>query len=69
MKANSTLLDPIQVDGKCAVMNGEDTGVRATQFRGSDEALAGSFYFYIRIMCASLTIPGTPTGRPEYKKR
>jgi hypothetical protein len=44
MKANSTLLDPIQVDGKYAVMTGEDTDVKATQFRGSDETPAGSLH-------------------------
>jgi hypothetical protein len=44
MKANFTLFDPIQVEGKCAVMTGEDTDVKATQFRGSDETLAGSFH-------------------------
>jgi hypothetical protein len=44
MKTNFTLFDPIQVEGKCAVITGEDTAVKATQFRGSDEALAGSFH-------------------------
>jgi len=44
MKDNFALFDPIQVEGKCAVMTGEDADVKATQFRGSDEALAGSFY-------------------------
>jgi hypothetical protein len=44
MKANFTLFDPIQVEGKCAVMTGEDTDVKATQFSGSDETLAGSFH-------------------------
>jgi hypothetical protein len=44
MKANFTLLDPIQVEGKYAVMTGEDTDLKATQFRGSDETLAGSFH-------------------------
>ena len=44
MKVNSTLFDPIQVEGKCAVMTGEDTDVKAIQFRGSDETLAGSFH-------------------------
>jgi hypothetical protein len=44
MKDNFNLFDPIQVEGKCAVMTGEDTDVKATQFRGSDETLAGSFH-------------------------
>jgi hypothetical protein len=44
MKANVTLFDPIQVEGKCAVMTGEDTDVKATQFSGSNETLAGSFH-------------------------
>jgi hypothetical protein len=43
MKAYFILFDPIQVEGKCAVMTGEDTDVKATQFRSSDETLAGSF--------------------------
>ena len=44
MKTNFTLFAPIQVEGKCAVITGEDTDVKATQFRGSDEVLAGSFH-------------------------
>jgi hypothetical protein len=44
MKAKSTLLDSIQVDGKLAVMSGDDTDVKATPFRGSDETLADSFH-------------------------
>jgi hypothetical protein len=44
MKANFTLFDPIQMEGKCAVMTGEDTDVEATQFRGSDGTPAGSFH-------------------------
>jgi hypothetical protein len=44
MKANFTLFDPIQMEGKCAVMTGEDTDVKATQFRGSDETPAGSLH-------------------------
>jgi hypothetical protein len=44
MKVNSTFFDSIQVEGKCAVMTGEDTDVKAIQFRGSDETLAGSFH-------------------------
>src|SRR6202162_3853692 len=50
MKDNFNLFDPIQVEGKCAVMTGEDTDVKATQFRGSDETLAGTFHKdYVRI--------------------
>jgi hypothetical protein len=33
MKANFTLFDPIQMEGKCAVMTGEDTDVKATQIQ------------------------------------
>jgi hypothetical protein len=44
MKANFTLFDPIQIEGKCAVITGEDTDVKATQFRGSDETPAGSLH-------------------------
>jgi hypothetical protein len=44
MKDNFTLFDPIQVEGKCAVLTGEDTDLKATQSRDSDETLAGSFH-------------------------
>jgi hypothetical protein len=44
MKDNFTLLDPIQVEGKCAVITGKDKDVKATQFRGSDETPAGSLH-------------------------
>ena len=43
MNANSTLLNPIQADGKCAVTSGEDTAVKATEFRGSDATLDDTF--------------------------
>jgi hypothetical protein len=43
MKTNFSLFGPIQIEGKCAVITGEDTDLEATQFRGSDEALAGNF--------------------------
>jgi hypothetical protein len=49
-------------------MTGEDTDVKTTQFRGSDETLAGSFRKnHVRI--ADDSPPETPTGRPEFKKR
>jgi hypothetical protein len=44
MKVNDNLFDPIQVKEKCAVMTGEDTDVKATEFRGSDETFASSFH-------------------------
>jgi hypothetical protein len=44
MKTNFTLFEPIQIEGKCAVLTGEVTDVKATQFSGSDDALAGSFH-------------------------
>jgi hypothetical protein len=42
MKASFTFFEPIQAE--CAVMTGKDTDVKATQFRASDETLAGSFH-------------------------
>jgi hypothetical protein len=44
MKDNIILFDPIQVEGQLAVMTDEDTDVKAIQFRGSDETLAGTFH-------------------------
>jgi hypothetical protein len=44
MKDNFILFDPIQFEGQLAVMTDEDTDVKATQFRGSDETLAGTFH-------------------------
>jgi hypothetical protein len=66
MKANFTLFDPIQIEGKCAVITGQDSDVKATQFRGSDEHPPAAF---IRIMCASLTIgPRNADGESRIQK-
>jgi hypothetical protein len=67
MKVNATLFDPIQVEGKCAVMTGEDTDVKAIQFRGSDETLAGSFHKnHVRI--ADDRTPEPRRGRQNTKR-
>jgi hypothetical protein len=67
MKVNSTFFDSIQVEGKCAVMTGEDTDVKAIQFRGSDETLAGSFHKnHVRI--ADDRTPEPRRGRQNTKR-
>jgi hypothetical protein len=66
MKVNSTLFDPIQVEGKCAVMTGEDIDVKAIQFRGSEEHSPAAF---IRNHVPSLTIgPRNPDGDARIQK-
>jgi hypothetical protein len=67
MEDNFTLFVPIQVEGKCTVTTGEDTDVKATQFRGSDETLAGSFHKdHVRIAYART--PGPRRGGQNSKR-
>lgn len=68
MKANFTLINPIQLGGKYAVMTGNDTIVKAAPFRGSDEILASSFHEN-RLHTVGDRPAEPRRGRPEYKKR